>query len=60
MLRKMLERRVGQFSNTEFKEIMEATTDDIKFNKIGFNRRTSLIEMLDIAERCAIAFKKCA
>jgi len=60
MLRKLLERRIGQLSNSEFAEIMEATTDDIKFNHISFKRKIELQAVLDIAARCAVTFKRCA
>lgn len=34
----------------EFKEVMKATTDDIKFNGVKFNHRTNIMQMLTIAE----------
>lgn len=60
MLRKLLERRVGQLSNSEFAAICEIVTDDLKFNRIGFKKCTSLSYVLYIAERSAAALKRCA
>lgn len=60
MLREKLEGRVGQLSNEEFAVIMQITEDDIKFNRIGFGKCTSLEYVLDIAERSAVVFRKCA
>ena len=50
MLKKLLEGRVGHLSNSEFSIICEIVTDDIKFNRISFKKRTSLDHVLDIAE----------
>jgi hypothetical protein len=48
-MRKLLEARVGQLSDTEFRRVMDMATCDIKFNKILFGSRTSLNYVLDIA-----------
>ncbi|MBM7869337.1 hypothetical protein JOC70_000806 [Clostridium pascui] len=42
------------------KELSETVIQDIKFNKIGFKKCTSLEELLTIAERCSAALKRCA
>lgn len=60
MLRKLLERRVGKLSNSEFATICGIVTDDLKFNRISFKKCTSLNYVLDIAERSAVALKRCA
>lgn len=60
MLRKALERRGIYLTDEEFTIVMEITTDDIKFNRIGFNKCTSLDYVLDIAEKSASVFKRCA
>lgn len=39
---------------------MEIATDDIKFNRISFKKRTRLDYVLDIAIRSASIFKRCA
>lgn len=60
MLKQALERRVGHLSDSEFAAIMQITEDDIKFNRVGFKKRTSIEYVLDIAERSASVFKRCA
>lgn len=52
MLRKMLEEDGIEMSDLEFKETMEAATEDIKFNRIHFKKRTSLKEILSITKIC--------
>lgn len=42
----------------ELKIALEMATDDIKFNRIGFNKRTSYNEMVEITNRCLIALRK--
>ncbi|GCD13171.1 hypothetical protein [Clostridium tagluense] len=61
MSKKLLEQRLGQtITDAEFKIIMEIATDDIKFNRIGFKKYTSLNYVLDIAAKSASIFKRCA
>lgn len=56
MFKKLLEKRVGQtISDSDFKEVLNMATDDIKFNRIGFRKHTNLREALVIAEYCYIA-----
>lgn len=38
-------------TDEEFKETMEIATDDIKFNRISFNKRTSLKNVVTISKR---------
>lgn len=56
----MLERRVGNLTDAEFAIVAGIVTDDIKFNRISFSKCTSLDYVLDIAERSANIFKRCA
>ncbi|AJA42501.1 hypothetical protein phiCT453A_11 (endogenous virus) [Clostridium phage phiCT453A] len=58
MIKQMLERRVGHLSNDEFKEVMDIVTDDIKFNRINFSKRTNKIELIEIAERSLQALRR--
>ena len=53
MLRKLLEQKGTKLTDSEFATVMEMTTDDIKFNNTTFGKKTSLIEVLDVAERSA-------
>lgn len=50
MIRNILEASVGPMSNTQFAEIMDLTTTDIRVNNIGFGRRTSLGDVVRVAE----------
>lgn len=52
MLRKILESRVGPVSNSKFAELMDLTTTDIRVNHIAFGKRTSLVELVEIAVSC--------
>lgn len=61
MLKNLLESKIGQtISNSEFKEIKQMTSDDIKFNFIGFGKKPHLDDVIIVAERCAIALKRCS
>ena len=46
----MLKKLLSQRGIILTKELSDAVIQDIKFNKIGFNKRTSLEELLKIAE----------
>lgn len=59
MLRILLEEKGIKTSDEEFAEIMQATTEDIKFNNINFKRRTSCNEVIDIALRAATTLRRC-
>ena len=60
MLRKLLEQRGIDLTSAEFAIVAEIVTDDIKFNRVSFNKCTSLDYVLDIAIRSADIFKRCA
>jgi hypothetical protein len=59
LLRVLLEEKGIKTNDEEFAEIMQATTEDIKFNNINFKRRTSRKEVIDIALRAAAVLKRC-
>ena len=59
MIRKILESHGVSLSNTEYEEVLLATTEDIKFNKIGFKKRTTYKEFLSITLRTATVIKRC-
>lgn len=50
MLRQILERTTGPLTNSQFAEVMDLTTLDIKVNRIGYNVRTSLNYAVQVAE----------
>jgi len=59
MIRQALEAKGIQLSNSEFAVVMQITTDDIKFNRIGFKKRTSIEYVLDIAVKSAAVLGRC-
>ena len=48
-----------KLDNIEFKAVMEMTTEDIKFNRTNFGKRTSLKDVINIAEKSATALRRC-
>ncbi len=54
MLRTILESNLGPLTNSEFAELMDLITTDIKTNRVDFGKRTSLRDAVQIAE---ISFK---
>ncbi|KIN82146.1 hypothetical protein [Clostridium botulinum] len=60
MLKKLLEERGINLTKAEFAIICEITTDNIKFNRINFNKCTSLNYVLDSAVKNSSIFKRCA
>lgn len=58
MLRKTLEQFTGPLSNSEFTEIMDLATTDIKVNRVAFGRRISPKEAVDIALGCFMALQR--
>ena len=50
MLRTILESRTGPLTNSQFAELMDLTTTDIRVNGIGFGRMTSLGNVIQVAE----------
>ena len=50
MLRKILESIVGPMTDSQFAEVMDLATTDIRVNNIGFGRRTSLGDVVRVAK----------
>jgi len=50
MLRTILESRTGPLTTTQFAHLMDLTTTDIMVNNISFKRRTSLSDVIRVAE----------
>jgi len=59
MFRSLLGRQKIVLNDIQYKEVLEATTEDIKFNNITFRKRTSLSNVITIAQRVAVALKRC-
>lgn len=51
LIRKLIETCEIKMTDEEFKETMEIATDDIKFNRILFNKRTNLRNVVIISKR---------
>jgi len=52
MLRKILKLNLGPMTDSEFREVLDLATSDIKTNRVDFGKRTSLPKMVEIAELC--------
>ena len=52
MIRKILESTLGSMTDTEFMETLDLANTDIVINRVGFGRRTSLNNVVEIAEIC--------
>jgi len=52
MLRKILEVDLGPMTDFEFREVLDLATSDIKTNRVDFGKRTSLLEVVEIAGIC--------
>lgn len=58
MLRKILESNLGPMTNSEFKEVLDLATTDIKTNRVSFGKRTSLHDAAEIAKNCFVALSR--
>lgn len=58
MIRKILESTVGSMTDKEFKETLVLANTDIVTNRVAFRRRTSLLEVVEIAEICFKALQR--
>ena len=52
MLRKILQLDLDPMSDSEFREVLDLATSDIKINRVDFGKRTSLFEVVEIAKIC--------
>jgi len=50
MLKSILEQTTGPLTTTQFAHLMDLTTTDIRVNNIGFKRKTSLSDVIRVAE----------
>jgi len=55
LLRKIIESKLGPMTNTQFAEVMDLVTTDIKVNRLSYGKRTSLSEAVEIAAGCFVA-----
>ena len=54
MLKQLIESQSGQLSNAELREVLDLATTDIMVNRVGFGKRTSLTEAVEIAGICKV------
>ena len=59
MIRKLLKDNGLIATDTEFEELMEAVTEDIKFNQISFGKKTNICEVLGISLRTINVLRRC-
>ena len=58
-LRKKIEAVVGELTDQQYDEVLEIAAQDIEFNRVAFNKETTLPDIIKIAAQCAIALKRC-
>lgn len=58
MIRQILETNGYKMTDDEFIETMKITTDDIKFNRLGFKKRTSICNIISISKLCYKVLKE--
>lgn len=59
MIKKLLQDNGIVTNDLEFEEVMDIVTDDIKFNRINFGKKTNKIELIEIARRSLNTFRRC-
>jgi len=59
MIKKLLQDNGIITNDLEFKEVMDIVTDDIKFNRISFGKKTNKIELIEIARRSLNTLRRC-
>ena len=52
MLKKLIESASGPISQAELREVLDLATTDIRVNRLGFGKRTSLADAIEIAGMC--------
>ncbi len=52
MLSKILELDLESMTDSEFREVLDLATSDIKTNRFDFGKRTSLPKLVEIAKSC--------
>lgn len=53
MVFEFLSQLKSETTESQFKEILKATEQDIKFNRVSFGKITSPIDFIEICTRCA-------
>lgn len=60
MFQQLLKNQGLRMNGNEFIKVLNAATQDIKFNKIKFGKRTNLNELLEIMKTCYKVVKDAA
>ncbi|KNF10199.1 hypothetical protein CLPU_1c03640 [Gottschalkia purinilytica] len=58
MLKEILKLKVGEIDENDLKQIFDMATADIKFNRLGFSKKTSLDDLIELLSRCYEAYEK--
>ena len=58
MLRKILAFDLDSMTDSEFREVLDLATSDIKTNRVDYGKRTILLEVVEIAEKCLRALQR--
>jgi len=58
MLKKLIESASGSISQAELYAILDLATTDIRVNRIGWGKRTSIRQAVEIAGMCKTAIGK--
>lgn len=60
MIKRLFEKSAIKITDDELEEVLQITTDDIRENRIKFEKKTSLEQMFTIALRVYCVLKKVA
>jgi hypothetical protein len=52
VLRKILEATLGPMLDTDFEQVLDLATDDIRVNRVSFRQQTTLSIVVDISISC--------
>ena len=58
MIKDLLAKYGLALTDEEFVEVMAAATQDIKFNNIGFGKKTDMCDVLIISAICYVALQR--
>ncbi|WP_200898438.1 hypothetical protein [Gottschalkia purinilytica] len=57
-MKEILKLKVGEIDENDLKQIFDMATADIKFNRLGFSKKTSLDDLIELLSRCYEAYEK--
>lgn len=58
MVLRAIKRLKEQYSNYDFKAILNIVENDIRFNRIGFGKKTSQVEFLEILNEAEMLVRR--